>query len=255
MHAEAPVRRQPVICFRSGPRRRAPGPDPLARSLPRAGPPDHRRITRLDLRLGSPRRARRHLRSRLSGSENFDAAINGRPTRCADGLENVRLDPVKVPHWVRGAESLEIVAPGRHPLAMLGLKQHRDAARRHPGRPPLSCAVFRSSMPPATAPGPDRALQRPVHDLRRDRRLSAVTALREPPPRARSPLLVRAVGPPGLRTPHTDRFATRTASRSPAAAVSSEDADRLQRMHNRGTRCACGCGWRPGSFPTPTPST
>ena len=38
-----------------------------------------------------------------------------------DGLENVRLEPVKVPHWVRGAESLEIVAPGRHPLVMLGL--------------------------------------------------------------------------------------------------------------------------------------
>ena len=28
-----------------------------------------------------------------------------------DGLENVALEPVKVPHWVRGAESLEIVEP------------------------------------------------------------------------------------------------------------------------------------------------
>ena len=28
-----------------------------------------------------------------------------------DGLENVHTEPVKVPHWVRGQESAEIVAP------------------------------------------------------------------------------------------------------------------------------------------------
>jgi len=44
------------------------------------------------------------------------------------------------------------------------------------------------------------------------------------------------VGPPGLRTPHTG--ALRYAERSPqipAAAISTEDADRLQRMQDRGT--------------------
>ena len=38
-----------------------------------------------------------------------------------DGLENVRAEPVKVPHWVRGKESAEITAPHRSALAMLGL--------------------------------------------------------------------------------------------------------------------------------------
>ena len=49
--------------------------------------------------------------------------------------------------------------------------------------------------------------------------------------------LVRAVGPAGLRTPHTGslRYAA-DAPQIPAAAISSEDADRLQRMHDRGTR-------------------
>ena len=28
-----------------------------------------------------------------------------------DGLENVRLEPVKVPHWVRGAEEARLVSP------------------------------------------------------------------------------------------------------------------------------------------------
>ena len=38
-----------------------------------------------------------------------------------DGLENVRREKVMVPHWVRGAESLELVAPRRQMLPMLGL--------------------------------------------------------------------------------------------------------------------------------------
>jgi carboxypeptidase Q len=48
--------------------------------------------------------------------------------------------------------------------------------------------------------------------------------------------LVRSVGPPGLRTPHTGalRYAE-TSPQIPAAAVTAEDADRLQRMQDRGT--------------------
>jgi carboxypeptidase Q len=50
-------------------------------------------------------------------------------------------------------------------------------------------------------------------------------------------MLIRAVGPPGLRTPHTGslRYANGT-PQIPAAAIAVEDADRLQRMQNRGTR-------------------
>ena len=39
----------------------------------------------------------------------------------ADGLQNVRGEPVMVPHWVRGEESAELVNPRRTPLRMLGL--------------------------------------------------------------------------------------------------------------------------------------
>src|SRR5688572_14016749 len=59
---------------------------------------------------------------RLSGSEALDAAIKWAAAEMRkDDLENVRLEPVKVPHWVRGAESLEIVTTIRQPLVMLGL--------------------------------------------------------------------------------------------------------------------------------------
>ena len=49
---------------------------------------------------------------RLSGSEALEAAIRWTAEQMrTDGLENVRLEPVKVPHWVRGRESVELVLP------------------------------------------------------------------------------------------------------------------------------------------------
>src|SRR5688572_6051272 len=59
---------------------------------------------------------------RLSGSESLEAAIRWAAEQMKrDGLEHVRLEPVKVPRWVRGTESLEIASPRPHALAMLGL--------------------------------------------------------------------------------------------------------------------------------------
>jgi carboxypeptidase Q len=48
--------------------------------------------------------------------------------------------------------------------------------------------------------------------------------------------LVRSVGPPGLRTPHSGALNYEEGSpQIPAAAITTEDADRLQRMVDRGT--------------------
>src|SRR5262249_28965171 len=60
--------------------------------------------------------------NRLSGSQALEDAIKWAVEEMKrDGLENVRAEPVKVPHWVRGQESAEIVAPRHHALVMLGL--------------------------------------------------------------------------------------------------------------------------------------
>jgi carboxypeptidase Q len=49
--------------------------------------------------------------------------------------------------------------------------------------------------------------------------------------------LVRSVGPPGLRTPHTGALRyVEGQPKIPAAAITVEDADRLQRMQDRGTK-------------------
>ncbi len=175
---------------------------------------------------------------RLSGSEGLEAAIKWAAQQMKkDGLENVRLDPVMVPHWVRGAESLQIVAPRLQPIVMLGLgnsvgtppagidgdllivrnfAELQSAGHKVKGRIVLYNVSFTTYSETVTyrAEGPSRAAA-----------LGAVGAL------------VRSVGPPGLRTPHTGalRYADGV-PKIPAAAVTTEDADRLQRMVDRGTR-------------------
>lgn len=59
---------------------------------------------------------------RLSGSEGLERAVAwSEETMRRDGLENVRLQPVMVPRWIRGEESAHMTAPRRKELAMLGL--------------------------------------------------------------------------------------------------------------------------------------
>jgi carboxypeptidase Q len=59
---------------------------------------------------------------RLSGSSALEQAIDWIIAELKkDGLQNVRGEPVMVPHWVRGRESLELVSPRIDTLSMLGL--------------------------------------------------------------------------------------------------------------------------------------
>lgn len=59
---------------------------------------------------------------RLSGSEAFNRAVAWSAQQMIEGgLENVSTPAVKIPHWVRGKESAEIVSPVKLPLSILGL--------------------------------------------------------------------------------------------------------------------------------------
>ncbi len=59
---------------------------------------------------------------RLSGSAQLERAIEWAAAQMEnEGLENVWKQPVEVPHWVRGTESLVMVSPVSRPLALLGL--------------------------------------------------------------------------------------------------------------------------------------
>jgi carboxypeptidase Q len=68
--------------------------------------------------------------ARPAGSPALEKALAwARDTFVTDGQENVRLEPVRVPYWARGAESAELLTPVRRPLAVLGLG---GTARRRP---------------------------------------------------------------------------------------------------------------------------
>jgi Zn-dependent M28 family amino/carboxypeptidase len=60
--------------------------------------------------------------NRLSGSKSLEKAITWAAAEMKKaGLENVQTPPVKVPHWVRGAESAMMLTPLERPIIMLGL--------------------------------------------------------------------------------------------------------------------------------------
>jgi len=175
---------------------------------------------------------------RLSGSPALERAVQWAVAEMTrDGLENVRAERVMVPKWVRGQESAEIVEPAHHAMVMLGLGdsvgtkpegvhgevlvvdsfEELDAkASAARGRIVLFNVPFTSYGETVRfrAAGPSRAA-----------RHGAIAAL------------VRAVGPPGLRTPHTGALQYASdAPKIPAAAISTEDADRIERMTARNNK-------------------
>jgi carboxypeptidase Q len=175
---------------------------------------------------------------RLSGSPNLEAAIAWAVEEMKrDGLENVHTEAVKVPRWVRGRESLEIVGAIPQPLVMLGLG---NSAGTPAGGVEADLVVFRSFDEMEAAR--DRVKGRIVlfnvpfttyGETVRYRALgpSRVGAL------GGVAMLVRSVGPAGLRTPHTGALTYAEGQpQIPAAAVTTEDAARLQRMFDRGTK-------------------
>ncbi|KAF0872006.1 CBPQ Carboxypeptidase, partial [Crocuta crocuta] len=59
---------------------------------------------------------------RPSGSKSLEKAIQIMYQNLQeDGLENVHLEPVKIPHWERGEESAMMLVPRIHKMAILGL--------------------------------------------------------------------------------------------------------------------------------------
>jgi carboxypeptidase Q len=173
---------------------------------------------------------------RLSGSKALEDAIDWVVAEMkADGLENVHTEPVMVPHWVRGEESAEMLAPRATALHMLGLggsiatpaagitaevlvvdsfDDLKAKASRAKGKIVLfdvpfvtygETVAYRSGAASAAA------------------RVGAVAAL------------IRSIEPYGIQTPHTGsmRYDT-TVAKIPSAALSLEDALMIRRMSERG---------------------
>ena len=175
---------------------------------------------------------------RLSGSVGLERAIDWAVAEMKkDGLDNVRKERVMVPKWVRGRESLILLEPVPQPLVMLGLG---NSVGTGPDGITADVIVIRNfddlDKRAADVKGKIVLFNVPFTNYGETvqyRTTGPSRAVRH----GAVAMLVRAVGPTGLRTPHTGSttYAAGTPS-IPAAAIPVEDAERFQRLQNRGVR-------------------
>lgn len=177
---------------------------------------------------------------RLSGTQSLERAIDWVLAEMKkDGLANARTEPVKVPHWVRGSESVELISPRRTPLVMLGLGGSIGTPKAGITAPVLVVSSFEElERRKDEAKGKIVLFDAPFTDYSVTglyRRTGAIAAAKV----GAVACLIRSVGPYGIRTPHTGgmRYDS-TVTRIPAAALSMEDAMMLHRMQNRGEKVA-----------------
>jgi carboxypeptidase Q len=177
--------------------------------------------------------------NRLSGSKALEQAVawSAEEMKRA-GLANVRTIPVKVPHWVRGRESAEMVEPLAKPLFILGLggsiatpaggitaevaavSDFNELEKL--GRLGVQGKIVLYDAPFVTY---GQTVAYRSQGASRAARLGAVAAL------------VRSVTPRSLRDPHTGAMGYTDADpKIPAAAVSVEDAEYLHRLIQSGQR-------------------
>lgn len=175
---------------------------------------------------------------RFTGSKNLEDAINWCLAEMKkDGFKNVRGEAVKVPRWIRGRESVEMIAPRHRKLPMLGLGGSI-------GTPPdgitaevLVVSGFDDLKKRASeAKGKIVLFNVPFTEYRQTvivRTQGAIHAARA----GAVASLIRSVGPFSMQTPHTGVMAyANGVKKIPHAALSLEDANMLTRMAARGEK-------------------
>ena len=175
---------------------------------------------------------------RLSGSKSLERAVQwAAQAMREDGLENVRLQPVMVPHWVRGDEAAEMVEPGPQKLSILGLGRSVGTPKNGITAEVVAVGSFTElkSLPEDAVRGKIVLYDVPFTHYGETVRYRSDGAKRAAA-RGALAVLVRSVGPISLRTPHTGAMSAYVDSfpKIPAAAVTIEDAAMMHRLLRRG---------------------
>jgi carboxypeptidase Q len=175
---------------------------------------------------------------RQAGSTNLEAALDWILQEMKkDGLDNVHGEEVMVPHWVRGAESAEMLQPRRVALPMLGLGNSIGTPPAGLTAEVLVVTNFAELQRRAKdAAGKIVLINQPFETYGRTvriRRDGAVEAAKA----GAVASLIRSVTPVSLKTPHTGAMLySDTVPKIPHAAITVEDADMMQRMQERGEK-------------------
>jgi len=183
---------------------------------------------------------------RLAGSVQLEQAISWASARLkSDGMKNVHTEPVEVPHWVRGKESLLMTEPYQASLPMLGLgfsegtsaegitaevvvvrdeKELQKLGDSVQGK----IVLFNFPMRPYSkehGSGYGEAVRFRSSGARWASAQGAVACL------------IRSVTDHSLNTPHTGMMHYGDApNKIPAAAITVEDAEKLARLQARGKK-------------------
>jgi carboxypeptidase Q len=176
--------------------------------------------------------------SRFSGTPALEQAIDWVLAEMKkDGLQNVRGEPVMVPHWVRGAESAELITPRHQNLPMLGLG---GSVATPPGGVTAEVLVVSSfddlAAKAAQAKGKIVLFDVPFTNYGETVAYRATGEVAAAKAGALASM-VRSVTPYSQRTPHTGALRyDSTVKQIPHAAITVEDAEMLHRMQDRGEK-------------------
>ena len=173
---------------------------------------------------------------RLSGTKNLERAIDWTLQELKkDGFENVRGEEVAVPSWSRGEESCEMLLPRPQKLEMLGLGGSIATPKGGITARVLVVKDFAElTRRAAEAKGRIVLFNAPFVGYRQTVIYRAEGAIRAAEVGAVASL-IRSVGPYSMRSPHTGGMRYQDSiTKIPHAAISSEDADILARMQERG---------------------
>jgi len=176
--------------------------------------------------------------ARFSGTEALEAALDWILEGMeGDGLENVRAEPVMVPRWIRGNESLELLSPRPKTMTMLGL----GPSVATPPEGIRAEVVVVSSFDELEARAQEARGKIVLFDVPfttygetvQYRGRGAVAAARA----GAVASIIRSVTPFSMNTPHTGGMGYEEGvPKIPHAAITLEDAAMLHRMADRGER-------------------
>ncbi|XP_059423358.1 carboxypeptidase Q-like isoform X1 [Carassius carassius] len=176
--------------------------------------------------------------NRVSGSKNLDLAIKYMYNALTqDRLENVHLEQVKIPHWVRGEESAVMLLPRNHTLAILGLG---SSVGTPPGGLEAEVMVVESfeelKKKASEAKGKIVVYNQPFVSYGETVAYRASGAS-EAAKAGAVASLIRSVTPFSINSPHTGwQWYQPGVPQIPTACITVEDAQMMARMVRRGQR-------------------